>query len=46
MKRNLANLANFGGKFGKFWRIGRNFGGHLANFGVMALWQVNLGYFG
>ena len=43
MKRNLANLANFGGNLANF---GGNLGGYLANFGGIALWLVNLGYFG
>ena len=42
MKRNLANLANFGGNL----ELLANFGGKLANFGGIALWQANLGYFG
>ena len=46
MKRNLANLANFGrnladfgGNLAKFGEIQQD----LANFGGIALWQVNLG---
>ena len=47
MKRNLANLANFGGNLAaNFGGNLANFGGNLANFGGIALWQVNLGYFG
>ena len=43
---NLANLANFGRNLANFGECWRNFGGNLANFGGIALWQVNLGYFG
>ena len=42
MKQNLAKLANFGGNLANL----ANFGGIWQKFGGIALWQVNLGYFG